>query len=64
MKRNFIFALLILLTALACVGNGAGMKDKAAAEYEHFLKKKPDYPEKKKLQQYIAENKRAVSREE
>ena len=43
---------------LAALYNGAGMKDKAAAEYEQFLKKKPDYPERKKLEQYIAENKK------
>jgi hypothetical protein len=34
------------------------MKDKAAAEYEAFLKKKPDYPDRKRLEQYIAQNKR------
>jgi tetratricopeptide (TPR) repeat protein len=43
---------------LAALYNGAGMKDKAAVEYEEFLKKKPDYPERKKLEKYIAENKR------
>jgi Tfp pilus assembly protein PilF len=43
---------------LAALYNGAGMKDKAAAEYEQFLKKKPDYPERKKLEQYIAQNKK------
>ena len=43
---------------LAALYNGAGMKDKAAAEYEEFLKKKPDYAERKKLERYIAENKR------
>ena len=32
---------------LAMLYNGAGMKDKAAAEYEQFLKKKPNYPERK-----------------
>jgi hypothetical protein len=34
------------------------MKDKAAAEYEQFLAKKPDYPGKKKLQEYISQNKK------
>ncbi len=34
------------------------MKDKAATEYAEFLKKKPNYPEKKKLEQYIAHNKK------
>jgi len=43
---------------LAALYNGAGMKDKAAAEYEQFLKKKPDYPERKRLEQYIAQNKK------
>jgi len=43
---------------LAALYNAAGMKDKAAAEYEAFLKKKPDHPNKKKLEQYIAQNKK------
>jgi cytochrome c-type biogenesis protein CcmH/NrfG len=43
---------------LALLYHGAGMKDKAAAEYEEFLKKKPDYPDRKKLEKYIAENKK------
>jgi len=43
---------------LALLYNGAGMKDKAAAEYEQFLKKKPDYQDRKKLEKYIAENKK------
>jgi Tfp pilus assembly protein PilF len=43
---------------LAALYNGAGMKDKAAAEYEQFLKKKPDYADRKKLEQYIADNKK------
>jgi tetratricopeptide (TPR) repeat protein len=43
---------------LATLYNAAGMKDKAAIEYEEFLKKKPDYPDKKKLQDYIAANKK------
>ena len=42
---------------LATLYNAVGMKDKAALEYEQFLKKKPDYSEKKKLEQYIAQNK-------
>lgn len=37
--------------------NAAGMKDKAAAEYVELLKKRPDYPERKKLEQYIDANK-------
>jgi tetratricopeptide (TPR) repeat protein len=43
---------------LAALYNGAGMKDKAAREYVEFLKKKPAYPEKKKLEEYIARNKK------
>jgi tetratricopeptide (TPR) repeat protein len=42
---------------LAALYNGAGYKDRAAAEYEHFLKKQPNYPDRKKLEQYIATNK-------
>jgi tetratricopeptide (TPR) repeat protein len=38
--------------------NAAGLKDKAAVEYEELLKKKPDYPDRKKLEQYISENKK------
>ena len=43
---------------LALLYNGAGMKDKAAVEYEEFLRKRPDYADRKKLEKYIAENKR------
>ena len=43
---------------LAALYNAAGIKDKAAVEYEEFLKKKPDYPDRKKLEQYIAQNKK------
>ncbi len=43
---------------LATLYNAAGAKDRAASEYEKFLEKKPDYAEKKKLQQYIQENKK------
>ena len=42
---------------LALLYNGAGLKEKAAAEYEAFLKKKPDYPDRKKLEEYISANK-------
>jgi tetratricopeptide (TPR) repeat protein len=38
--------------------NAAGLKDKAAAEYEEFLKKKPDYPDRNKLKDYITANKK------
>ncbi len=43
---------------LAALYNGAGLKDKAAIEYAAFLKKKPDYPGKRKLEQYIAQYKK------
>ena len=42
---------------LATLYNAVGMKDKAALEYEEFLKKKPDYPDAKKLKEYIEANK-------
>lgn len=43
---------------LATLYNAAGMKDKAALEYEEFLKKKPDYKDRKTLEQYITDNKK------
>lgn len=43
---------------LAVLYNAVGMKNKAAEEYEAFLKKKPDYPGRKVLEQYISENKK------
>lgn len=42
---------------LGALYNVAGYKDRAAAEYEQFLQKKPDYPERKKLTDYIDANK-------
>jgi tetratricopeptide (TPR) repeat protein len=42
---------------LALLYNGAGLKEKAANEYEAFLKKKPDYADRKKLEEYIRANK-------
>jgi tetratricopeptide (TPR) repeat protein len=39
--------------------NAAGMKDKAALEYEEYLKKNPDYPDRHKLKEYIAANKKS-----
>ena len=42
---------------LAALYNAAGYKERAAAEYEQYLAKKPDFPEKEKLQKYIQENK-------
>jgi cytochrome c-type biogenesis protein CcmH/NrfG len=38
--------------------NAAGLKDRAVVEYEELLRKKPDYPDRKKLEQYISENKK------
>ena len=43
---------------LATLYNAAGMKDKAAYEYEEFLKKRPDYKDRKTLEQYISQNKK------
>ncbi|MFN2493073.1 MAG: tetratricopeptide repeat protein [Pyrinomonadaceae bacterium] len=43
---------------LAALYNAAGLKDRAAIEYEEFLKKQPDYSERKKLEQYISANKK------
>jgi predicted Zn-dependent protease len=42
---------------LATLYNAAGLKDKAALEYEEYLKKKPAYPDAKKLREYIEANK-------
>ena len=38
--------------------NAAGLKDKAATEYEQFLRKQPNYPDRQKLEDYIAANKK------
>jgi tetratricopeptide (TPR) repeat protein len=43
---------------LARLYDAAGLKDKAVTEYEAFLKKRPDYADRKKLEQYIAANKK------
>ena len=43
---------------LAWLYNAAGLKEKAVIEYEELLRKKPDYPDRKKLEQYIGENKK------
>lgn len=43
---------------LATLYNGAGLKDRAANEYELFLTKKPDYPDKKNLEKYVSEHKK------
>lgn len=44
---------------LAWLYNAAGLKDKAVTEYEEFLKKKPDYTDRKKLEEYISTNKKS-----
>ena len=41
---------------IAWLYNAAGAKDLAAEEYRMFLQQRPKYPEKAKLEQYIAEN--------
>lgn len=43
---------------LATLYSALGMKDKAVIEYEQFLVKKPDYADRKKLEKYIADNKK------
>ena len=43
---------------LAALYNAAGLKDRAAIEYQEFLKKKPDYPNKDKLEQYVLQNRK------
>ncbi|HEY6231335.1 MAG TPA: tetratricopeptide repeat protein [Pyrinomonadaceae bacterium] len=43
---------------VAEIYDNVGLKDLAALEYEKFLAKRKDYPEKKKLQKYIAQNKK------
>lgn len=43
---------------LGLLYNAAGMKDKAAAEYEAFLKERPDYQDRKQLEEYISANKK------
>jgi tetratricopeptide (TPR) repeat protein len=39
--------------------NAAGLKDKAALEYEEYLKKNPEYPDRNKLKEYITANKKS-----
>lgn len=43
---------------LATLYNAAGLKDRAAAEYEVFISKKPDHADKKKFEEYIKANKK------
>lgn len=42
---------------LASLYDAANLKKRAADEYKLFLEKRPDHPEKAKLEKYIAENK-------
>ena len=42
---------------LAALYNAKGLKDRAAAEYSAFLKQRPDYPDRKKLEAFILANK-------
>ena len=42
---------------LAALYNAKGLKDKAASEYLDFLKARPDYPDRKKLEAFILSNK-------
>ncbi|HEU4507074.1 MAG TPA: tetratricopeptide repeat protein [Pyrinomonadaceae bacterium] len=46
---------------LGSLYNLAGYKDRAALEYEQFLQKKPDYAERKRLEEYIQANKPKVA---
>jgi tetratricopeptide (TPR) repeat protein len=41
---------------LALLYNAAGLKDKAAVEYQEFLKKQPFYADRERLEQYINAN--------
>lgn len=43
---------------LALLYHAAGLREKAAAEYAAFLVKRPEHPDRKKLERYISENKR------
>jgi tetratricopeptide (TPR) repeat protein len=43
---------------LGLLYHASGMKDKAAAEYEAFLKQRPDYQDRKQLEEYISANKK------
>jgi Tfp pilus assembly protein PilF len=43
---------------LATLYDAAGLKDRAAHEYEEYLKQQPNDPARKKLEKYIADNKK------
>lgn len=47
---------------LATLYRAAGMKGLAANEYTQFLAKRPDYTERRKLEQYITENQKPDNR--
>lgn len=42
---------------LAALYNARGLKEKAAEEYQAFLKQRPDYPDRKKLEAFISATK-------
>lgn len=42
---------------LAALYHAAGLRERAAAEYEQFLAKNPNHPDREKFEQYIKENK-------
>ena len=43
---------------LATLYHAVGLKDRAAAEYERYLSKKPDAPDRKRLEDYVRENRK------
>ena len=47
---------------LATLYNAVNMKDKAASEYEEYLKKQPDSPDRKKMEAYIQANKAGATK--
>jgi tetratricopeptide (TPR) repeat protein len=49
---------------LGSLYDAAGLKDRAANEYEQFLVKRPDYRERKKLERYVSEHRHPPVKEE
>jgi tetratricopeptide (TPR) repeat protein len=43
---------------LAAIQDAAGSKDKAAAELEQFIAKRPDHPNRRQFEQYVKDNKK------
>jgi len=43
---------------LAALYDAAGLKDRAAGEYQQFLAKRPNFSDRKKLERYISEHKK------